>query len=186
MIKQTLQHIIGYCKCRANKIITKGNCYIGINCKIVNGGSIEIGENVKIRPYTNIYAVKDASINLASNVEIGRDSTLSAYNQIVMRGGVLTGPHVFIADHNHEYKDINIPVYKQGIRANEGDRVEIGEGTWIGTNAVIVGNVKIGRNCVIGANSVVTRDIPDYCVAAGIPAKVIKKYDFSTCKWIKV
>jgi len=51
---------------------------------------------------------------------------------------------------------------------------------------VIAGARHIGHNCVIGANSVVTSDIPDYCVAVGIPAKVIKKYDFKKKSWIKV
>ncbi len=64
--------------------------------------------------------------------------------------------------------------------------MEIGDGTWIGTNAVIVGNVRIGKNCVIGANSVVTKDIPDYCVAVGIPCKVIKRYSLETQNWVKV
>ena len=61
--------------------------------------------------------------------------------------------------------------------------MEIGDGSWLGTHVVIAGNVKIGKHCVIGANSVVTKDIPDYCVAAGIPAKIIKKYNFDTCTW---
>ena len=51
----------------------------------------------------------------------------------------------------------------------------IGDDTWIGTNVVIAGTVEIGKHCVIGANSVVTHDIPDYSVAVGCPAKVIKK-----------
>lgn len=66
---------------------------------------------------------------------------------------------------------------------NKGDSVIISDGTWIGTNAVIVGNVKIGKNCVIGANSVVTKDIPDYCIAAGIPARIIKRYNIETHSW---
>lgn len=52
--------------------------------------------------------------------------------------------------------------------------LSIGEGSYIGINLVIVGNVKIGKHCVIGANSVVTKDVPDYCVAVGSPARVIK------------
>lgn len=52
-----------------------------------------------------------------------------------------------------------------------------GNGVYIGINAVIVGNVKIGKHCVIGANSVVTKDVPDYCVAVGSPAKVIKRIE---------
>lgn len=61
----------------------------------------------------------------------------------------------------------------QGI-VQKGQKVYIGDGSYIGINTVIVGNVKIGKHCVIGANSVVTHDIPDYSVATGCPAKVIK------------
>lgn len=56
----------------------------------------------------------------------------------------------------------------------------------MGTNVVVVGNVRIGRNCVIGANAVVTRDIPDYCVAVGTPAKVVRRYDAGRGEWVKV
>ena len=99
---------------------------------------------------------------------------------------MLTGPHVFISDHNHEYADPNIPVCKQGVRCKESDKIVIGEGTWIGTNAVIVGNISIGKHCVIGANSVVTMDIPDFCVVAGIPSRIIRKYNHTTNKWERV
>ena len=60
-----------------------------------------------------------------------------------------------------------------------------GDGTWLGANVVVVGNVSISKQCVIGANSVVTKDIPDYCVATGLPAKVIKQNDFNQKIWIK-
>ena len=81
---------------------------------------------------------------------------------------------MYITDCDHEYRDINVPVIDQGI-VQRGQMVSIGEGSYIGINAVIVGNVKIGKHCVIGANSVVTEDAPDYCVAVGSPARVIKK-----------
>ena len=60
------------------------------------------------------------------------------------------------------------------LSLQRGQKVSIGEGSYIGINTVIVGNVKIGKHCVIGANSVVTKDVPDYCVAVGSPARVIK------------
>lgn len=53
--------------------------------------------------------------------------------------------------------------------------VEIGDGSWLGTHVVIAGNVEIGKNCVIGANSVVTKNIPNYCVAEGIPCRIINR-----------
>lgn len=87
---------------------------------------------------------------------------------------MLLSPNVYITDCDHEYRDIEVPVIDQGI-VQKGQIVSIGDGSYIGINAVIVGNVKIGKHCVIGANSVITKDVPDYCVAVGSPAKVIKR-----------
>ena len=63
--------------------------------------------------------------------------------------------------------------------------VSIGDGSWIGENVCILG-ANIGKHSVIGANSVVLQDIPDYCVAVGSPARVVRKYDFETKKWVTV
>jgi acetyltransferase-like isoleucine patch superfamily enzyme len=73
-----------------------------------------------------------------------------------------------------------VPVKDQGII--QLAEVSIGDGTWIGENACVIG-AKIGKNCVIGANSIVKTDIPDYCVVAGAPAKIIKRYDLRKKTW---
>ncbi len=83
---------------------------------------------------------------------------------------------MYITDCDHEDRNVDVPVIDQGI-VQRNQKVSIGEGSYIGINAVIVGNVKIGKHCVIGANSVVTHNVPDYSVAVGSPAKVIKKCD---------
>ena len=64
-------------------------------------------------------------------------------------------------------------------------KVFIGDNSWIGENVSIIG-ASIGKNCIIGANSVVTNNIPDYSIAVGSQAKIIKKYNFNTNKWIKL
>ena len=66
------------------------------------------------------------------------------------------------------------------------NEVVIGDNVWIGDNVTVLPNVHIGKGCVIGANSVVTKDIPDNCIAVGIPAKVIKKFDYKEKKWVRV
>lgn len=66
-----------------------------------------------------------------------------------------------------------------------GGGVRIGDDTWIGTNVVIVGSVNIGKHCVIGANSVVTHDVPDYCVAAGSPCVIKKRYNPKLNAWVR-
>ena len=94
----------------------------------------------------------------------------------------MTADRVYISDNLHGYEDINTPIKDQPIR--QINPVRIGEGSWIGVGVAVMG-ATIGRHCVIGANSVVTRDIPDYSVAVGIPAKVIKRYDFQSNRWRK-
>ena len=71
------------------------------------------------------------------------------------------------------YEDIETPIIEQSI-GSKGN-VIIGEGSWLGNNVAVI-SCKIGKHCVIGANSVVTHDIPDYSVAVGCPARVIKRY----------
>lgn len=95
----------------------------------------------------------------------------------------LLAEHVYISDNLHGYSNINVPIKDQPLTQLRD--VNIGEGSWIGENVCIIG-ASIGKNSVVGANSVVTHDIPDYCVAVGIPAKVIKKYNLDSCLWEKV
>ena len=93
---------------------------------------------------------------------------------------VLTANNVYISDNLHGYCDPEAPILQQPIVQNAV--VEIGEGSWLGHNACVLG-ARIGRHCVIGANAVVTHDIPDLCVAVGTPAKIIRRYDPATQAW---
>ena len=106
-------------------------------------------------------------MRIGKGSEIGERCRISIANSLEIGEKVLLSPNVYITDCDHEYRDVDVPVIDQGI-VQRGQKVSIGEG------AVIVGNVRIGRHCVVGANSVVTKDVPDYCVAVGSPAKVIK------------
>lgn len=186
MIAKWIKSVITFWKVKANHIDSGGQNYIGLDVKIVNMGKMSLGNNVIIRPSTGLYTNPTKVLKIGDNVEIGNHSTIAAHHEVVIENDVLTGPHVFIADYNHDYRDVYTPVWSQGEFAPKDSKVVIGEGTWLGTNVVIVGNVRIGKHCVIGANSVVTKDIPDYSVAAGIPCKVIKRYDFEKGDWVKV
>lgn len=188
MIINTIKNLITFIKVKTNHLDSGGGeNYIGFDVKFVNRGTVTLGRSVIIRPSTRVYAGNSQSlVSFGNGTEIGEHSTISSNNSIVFGNNVLTGPHIFIADHNHAYENPLLPVSIQGVKCNTTDEVVIGDGSWLGTNVVIVGNVHIGKHCVIGANSVVTKDIPDYSVAAGIPAKVIKKYDFEKEKWVRV
>lgn len=186
-MKKYIKKILGFLICHKSGIIYNKLPNISLNIKIINKGTIKIKKDVTIRSSTGLYTHNSNSyLELGNNVEIGNHSTISARGSVILQDGVLTGPHIFISDSNHEYHNPFIHIYKQGAMHHKGDRVLIGEGTWIGTNVVIAGNIRIGKQCVIGANSVVTKDIPDYSVAAGTPCKVLKRYNLKTNQWEKV
>ncbi len=146
--------------------------------------SISIGGNVMI--HEGIWlAAKPLTGSVKLVIEDG--ATLGHYNHIfatqsiVIEKDVLTADKVYISDNLHGYEDINTPIIKQPIK--QCKPVVIGEGSWIGEHVCVIG-AKIGKHCVIGANAVVTKDIPDYCVAVGVPAKVIKRYDSLSKMWV--
>lgn len=126
--------------------------------------------------------VGGGTVRIGKGSEIGERCRISIANSLDIGENVLLSPNVYITDCDHEYRNVDIPVIDQGI-VQRGQKVSIGEGSYIGINAVIVGNVKIGKHCVIGANSVVNKDVLDYCVAVGSPAKILKRYNLETQLW---
>ena len=130
-----------------------GPIKIGKNCQINAfglAGPIEIGDHVLINHMSDISG-------RAAKVKIGNN--------------VLIAPRVSILASMHNYSDRSLLIKDQGVKAAE---IEIGDDVWIGTGSVIMPGIKIGQGAVIGANSVVNQNIPDYAVAVGIPAKIIK------------
>lgn len=84
---------------------------------------------------------------------------------------VMMGPEVTILTHTHRIDRTDIPMGQQGSMVSE---VVIGDDVWIGMRAIILPGVRIGSGAVIGAGAVVTKDVPDYAVVGGVPARVIR------------
>ena len=122
------------------------------------------------------------SLELQDGVTIGNFNHIIATQKVVLEKNVLTADSVYISDNFHGFEDIHVPIQNQPIV--QCGEVVIGEDSWLGEHVCVLG-VHIGKHCVIGANSVVTKDIPDYCVAVGAPARIIKRYDFDTSRWCK-
>jgi acetyltransferase-like isoleucine patch superfamily enzyme len=80
----------------------------------------------------------------------------------------------FVSDANHRYEDLSQPVTWQGFETSGPTR--IGDNCWLGANVVVTSGVTIGERCVIGANSVVTRDLEPFSIAAGAPARVLRRW----------
>ncbi|SEA01017.1 transferase hexapeptide (six repeat-containing protein) [Pseudobutyrivibrio sp. ACV-2] len=173
-LKKKGQHIFGFVRCLRSGIQYKKGIYIGNNVHTTNGKNIELGENVKIRPFCDIFGLKNMVI--MDNCDIGTRNRIAG--NVVIEKAVLIGPDNYICSYDHCFNDLSNPIMFQGTHSpkkNGHDHLRIGEGSWIGTHCAIIGDVHIGKHCVIGANSVVTKDIPDYCVAVGTPARIVKR-----------
>lgn len=148
------------------------------------GNFVYFGKNVMIQISPEHWKKgDDYKIIIGNKVTIGQNSKINAIKAITIHDNVLIGPNVYIADHRHAYTDPTQPIRFQGV--DNIRPVIIRENCWIGANCVINPGVQIGRHAVIGANSVVTKSIPDYAVAVGSPAHIIKQYNTTTKRWEK-
>jgi acetyltransferase-like isoleucine patch superfamily enzyme len=147
--------------------------------------SIKLGDFSVVQSRGWLYCITvddlQAQLTIGSRCVLGYNNHIAAVREVVIGDDVLTANNVYISDGIHGYEDINTPIMQQSVRFKQS--VHIGQGTWIGENVCVIG-ANIGRNCVIGANSVVTRDVPDFSVAVGVPARVIKQYDQVLCEWV--
>ena len=147
--------------------------------------SFLVGNEVYIAEGAWLMGSLDSDITawIKDGTTIGHYAHIVALHSVTIERDVLIADKVFISDCTHQYEAVSSPIIKQSIK--ELPPVKIGEGAWIGENVCICG-ASIGKHCVIGANSVVTSNIPDYCVAVGSPARVVKKYDFDRNEWVKL
>ena len=139
---------------RGNKIILKDNVSIDryVDIKVFSGfgGSLEVGENSCIGAFVYIGG--------PGKIQIDRDCMIAS--------------HCTIIANNHNIDDVDIPINIQGVTCKG---IHIEEGAWLGSGVRVLDGVTIGRGSVIGAGAVVTKDIPSFSIAAGVPAKVIRK-----------
>ena len=121
----------------------------------------------------------DPVVKIGDRCLIGRNSGIVGHLAIEIGNDVWTGHNVYITDQNHGYEDVSRPISQQ----TQPERsVSIGDGSWLGFGVVVLPGSRIGKHVAIGANSVVNGTIPDYCVAVGAPARVIKRYA-PGCGW---
>lgn len=155
-----------------------------ITCRCVS-----LGENVYIGPRCRIQGIErynharfSPSIVLADNVSVQQDFYLTCASRVEIGTNTAIAAFVTITDIDHPYVDVDQPIEKQDLVVSG---VAIGPDCKIYNGAVITKGTRIGRHCVVGANSVVSGHYPDFCVIAGSPAKIIKRYNRQAGVWQK-
>lgn len=163
------------------------NSRIYYPCKLWGGGSksIFIGDDTTIQGHCILGCwIKYAgdsftpSIRIGDNCNIGEHTHITSINKIIIGDGLLTGRYVYIGDNSHgglSVEEAKIPPIRRNLQSK--GEVIIGNNVWIGDKVTILAGVHIGDNVIVGANSVVTHDIPSNCMAAGMPARVIKQLE---------
>jgi acetyltransferase-like isoleucine patch superfamily enzyme len=142
---------------------------------------IEIGDATMVAAHVTLCAGMapghdlgpDPVLRLGSRCVIGRGSHIVAHHSLEIGDDVFTGPYVYITDQNHAYADPDTPI---GAQWPVNSAVRIGAGTWLGTGAIVLPGAMIGRNVVVAAGAVVRGKVPDRCVVAGVPARVVREH----------
>ena len=159
----------------------KGSC-IRRNTRldVVPWNKFSLGEASTIEDFSAVNnGVGDVIIG--DRTRIGLSNTL--IGPVNVGNDVRLAQNVVLSGLNHNYAEIDSPIHKQGVSTKP---IVIENESWIGANVVIVPGVTIGKHSIVAAGSVVTKDIPQYAVAAGNPARVLKQYNFETKRWEKV
>jgi len=146
---------------------------------------IEIGENFSAERNFVLEAIGhfgseyfDPVIVIGDNVKIMRDCHIGCINKISIGNNVLIASRVFITDHNHgEANRFNAQIPPLERKLHSNGPIVIQDNVWIGEGAVILSNVRIGMGAIIGANSVVTKDVPNYAIVGGVPARILRSMD---------
>ena len=159
-------------------IITRGMVFLGKGVEIhctPELAQLEIGRWVHIGDKNTIRA-HEGSLRLGDKVVLGRDNVINTYLDIELGDSVLMSDWCYVCDFDHRMDDINLPIKDQGIVKSP---VRIGPDTWVGVKVTILRGTSIGRGCVLGSHAVVRGVIPDYSIAVGAPAKVVKNRQLS-------
>jgi acetyltransferase-like isoleucine patch superfamily enzyme len=159
----------------------RGSCLVFPQGTILNEHRIRIGCDTIIGPYASVSAgmaegqeiLSDPVVQIGDRCLIGRGSHIVGHWSIEIGDDIQTGPYVYITDQNHSYVD---PVQPIGYQIPVEAAVRIGSGSWLGANAVILPGTTIGEHVVVAAGAVVRGDIPDHCVVAGVPAKIVRRF----------
>lgn len=130
----------------------------GMGCRVGKSCELEPGVDVGLRP----------QVEIGNHCQINRNVTIRG---ATVGDNVMIAPGAVILDRQHVFYRTDIPMRAQG---ESRSRVSIGDDVWIGQNAIVMPGVTIGGGAIVAAGAVVTKDVPEYAIVAGVPAKIIR------------
>lgn len=152
------------------------------NCKgITIGKHCNFDRRAVIRCFDN--KENKSEIIIGDNFCGGNDLKILCCGKVILGNNITCAGNVFIASENHGLNPMTPSFNDNELECHT---TKINDGVWLGEKVIVLPGVEIGEKAVIGAGSVVTKDIPPYTIAAGNPAKVIKKWNFDKEKYEKI
>jgi acetyltransferase-like isoleucine patch superfamily enzyme len=159
---------------RHPEVVTEGLVFLGRRVevegrpgygRVVLGKWVHLGDGTALRAHEGTLRVGDKAV-------FGRNNTVNCYLDVEIGAKALVADWVYITDFDHRFDDLEVPIKDQGIVKSP---VRIGPDCWIGVRVSILRGTVVGRGCVLAAHAVVRGEIPDFAVAGGVPAKVLKR-----------
>ncbi|MDX2215665.1 MAG: acyltransferase [Oculatellaceae cyanobacterium bins.114] len=132
--------------------------------RVVLHDKVALGQGVEL------YCYERASFEIGEGTSLGSYSRMSGLGRIKIGRNCLIAPHVGIFSSNHNFTALDRPIKSQGCNFKG---IEIGDDCWLGSGVKVLDGVTIGHGCVVGAGAVVTKSLPPYTIAVGVPAKVV-------------
>jgi acetyltransferase-like isoleucine patch superfamily enzyme len=139
-------------------------------------GRLEIGSGTLLEPHVWITAPGEARVRIGAGSFLNVGVMVAAQQLVEIGDHCMLANGCFVSDASHRYEDPAKPITWQGFESRGPTR--IAENCWLGANVVVTSGVTIGQRCVIGANSVVTRDVEPFSIAAGVPARVLRRVEY--------
>lgn len=158
--------------CCGSGMTIEDDCFINALCKegMIIGDNFSLGRN-SIIECTGVIRELGEGIVIGNNVGIAASAFISVRGRVIIGDNTIFGPGVNLFAENHNFQDLQTPIYMQGA-TKQG--IEIGDDCWIGANTIILDGVHIGRKVIVAAGSVVNKDVQDYSIIGGVPARVLK------------
>lgn len=142
--------------------------FAGLSAAI--GGVIRIGDDCEIRCFTRLEA-HQGWLQLGVRSSVNPFTLLSGFGGLTIGNDVRIGSHCAVLSSSHRFESTDVTIREQGVLASA---TVIEDDVWLGAGCTVIGGVRIGRGSIIGAGSVVTRDVPPWSIATGVPAKVVR------------